>query len=156
MNAPAGPLWTADQLRWLAALELKPWMLGGLPEAVAVAHEVLDATPPRLSPAVRQFQSGASRPQRPAPAPRDDAPVAGEPRPAPRRVAAPSVPDRLHFALIRASGLDPNSADAQAIIATWPASAELRADPRAKRALWPQLRKLRKAARLQVASAEAR
>lgn len=146
-TAAAAPLWTAEQLRWLAALELKPWMQGALPEAAstAAAHDMQEDTrPARIAPAVREFQP---RPQRAATAPRlDDAPVANE-RVASRRTATSVVPDKLHFALIRASGLNPNAPEAQAIIAAWPSSAELRANPQAKRALWPSLRKLRKAAR---------
>jgi DNA polymerase III psi subunit len=54
------------------------------------------------------------------------------------------VPDRLHFALIRASGCNPNAEGAAEIFAQWPSSAELRGNPAAKRALWPTLRKLRR------------
>ena len=62
---------------------------------------------------------------------------------APRR-AASRLPDKLHFALIRASGCNPNAEDAAALIAGWPPSSELRGNPAAKRALWPQLRALRR------------
>lgn len=62
---------------------------------------------------------------------------------APRR-AESRLPDRLHFALIRASGCNPNAEESASIIAQWPPSSELRSNPAAKRALWPQLRKLRK------------
>lgn len=159
MSVAAAPLWTAEQFRWLAALELKPWMHGALPEAASdaavaqIREEVSGARafqPPRvaqLAPAVREFQPKPSRQAPQAPAFRDDAPAFTE-RTAPHRVAAPGgMPDKLHFALVRASGLNPNSAEAQAVFAAWPSSAELRANPQAKRALWPQLRALRKAAR---------
>ncbi len=63
----------------------------------------------------------------------------------PRR-AASRLPDKLHFALIRASGCNPNAEDAAAIIAQWPPSHELHGNPAAKRALWPQLRALRRKA----------
>jgi hypothetical protein len=63
----------------------------------------------------------------------------------PRRGRA-GLPDRLQIALLRASGLNPNDAATQTLMATWPL-AELRANPRAKRALWPQLRALRKQGR---------
>ena len=39
---------------------------------------------------------------------------------------------------------NPNAEDAAAIIAGWPPSSELRGNPAAKRALWPQLRALRR------------
>jgi DNA polymerase III psi subunit len=54
------------------------------------------------------------------------------------------LPDKLHFALIRASGCNPNAEEAAAIIAQWPPSHELRGNPAAKRALWPRLRALRR------------
>lgn len=63
--------------------------------------------------------------------------------PPPRRPAG-RLPDRLHFALIRASGCNPNAEGAAEIFAQWPSSAELRGNPAAKRALWPMLRKLRR------------
>lgn len=63
---------------------------------------------------------------------------------APARRATSRLPDKLHFALIRASGCNPNAPDAAALIAQWPASSTLRGNAAAKRALWPQLRALRK------------
>ena len=63
---------------------------------------------------------------------------------APARRATSRLPDKLHFALIRASGCNPNAPDAAALIAQWPVSATLRGNAAAKRALWPQLRALRK------------
>ena len=63
---------------------------------------------------------------------------------APARRPASRLPDKLHFALIRASGCNPNAPDAAALIAQWPPSSMLRGNAAAKRALWPQLRALRK------------
>lgn len=63
-----------------------------------------------------------------------------------RRVdpAAGEVPDGPLFdALLRAAGRDRNSPDAAALCRSWPAPGKLR-DPAAKRALWPQLRALRR------------
>ena len=54
-----------------------------------------------------------------------------------------AMPDRLMLAVLRASGLNPNAPDTQARMATWPL-ATLRSDPAAKRALWVELRALRK------------
>lgn len=47
------------------------------------------------------------------------------------------------LALLRASGQNPSDPATQALMASWPLDA-LRADPAAKRALWPQLRALRR------------
>ena len=54
------------------------------------------------------------------------------------------LPDRLHFALIRVSGCNPNAPGAAELFAQWPPSSELRGNPVAKRALWPILRRLRR------------
>jgi len=53
------------------------------------------------------------------------------------------MPDRLQIALLRASGCSPNDPETRALMDSWPL-AELRANPAAKRALWPQLRALRR------------
>ncbi|KLD78729.1 hypothetical protein Y886_08800 [Xanthomonas hyacinthi DSM 19077] len=55
------------------------------------------------------------------------------------------LPDRLQIALLRACACNPNDPATQALMATWPL-AELRGNAAAKRALWPQLRALRKQA----------
>ena len=52
--------------------------------------------------------------------------------------------DPLVIALLRAAGRTPTSPDAPRIAATWPPLAALRRDPRAKRALWPALRRWRR------------
>jgi hypothetical protein len=54
--------------------------------------------------------------------------------------------DALLHALLRAAGRSPDADDAVALCRTWP-TARLRGDAGAKRALWPQLRALRPAAR---------
>ena len=52
--------------------------------------------------------------------------------------------DPLAHALLRAAGLGADADDAAALLATLPPLAVLRADPAAKRALWPKLRALRR------------
>ena len=52
--------------------------------------------------------------------------------------------DPLVIALLRAAGRAPTSPDAPQVAATWPPLATLRRDPRAKRALWPALRRWRR------------
>lgn len=59
--------------------------------------------------------------------------------------AAAGLPDDpMIDALLLASGRNREAADAPQLARAWPAAAALRGDPRAKRALWPQLRALRK------------
>ena len=52
--------------------------------------------------------------------------------------------DPLVIALLRAAGRTPTSPDATQVAALWPPLAALRRDPRAKRALWPVLRRWRR------------
>jgi hypothetical protein len=61
-------------------------------------------------------------------------------------VAAPGeLPDDpLIHALLRAAGRSSDAEDAVRLAKAWPAPRALRIDPRAKRALWPQLRALRR------------
>ncbi len=144
------PLWSAEQVGWLQAL--------GHTVYVDAAAVVEPTPPPEVEPAVpaqRQAPmpprtaSPAEVPERrrapppPAPAVQPDAPrvapVAGA-----RRVGL-RLPDRLQIALLRASSLNPNDPATQALMATWPLD-ELRGNAAAKRALWPQLRALRKRA----------
>ncbi len=56
----------------------------------------------------------------------------------------PRLPDDpLLHALLRAAARRPDDPDAHALVEAWPATARLRGDPGAKRALWPRLRALR-------------
>jgi hypothetical protein len=66
------------------------------------------------------------------------------PVPAPTDGAAQTPDHPLARALLRAAGCDPAAADAVALLRGWPPAQALRGDPRAKRALWPQLRALRR------------
>lgn len=122
-------LWSSQQHEWLAALGHTLYVQGAAEAPAAVAVE-----------AAKPAQPAAPARRRPEP----------ETMAAPARVvaaptrAASRLPDKLHFALIRASGCNPNAEDAAAIIARWPPSSELRGNPAAKRALWPQLRALRR------------
>lgn len=52
--------------------------------------------------------------------------------------------DPLIDALLRAAGRTRDGEDTVRLARTWPAPRTLRNDPRAKRALWPQLRALRR------------
>lgn len=113
-------------------------------ENVPAAAALRPAMPPR-APVV-----APRGPAPPPPAFNDDvviaAPAAVQPPAARRGVGSgllAGLPDRLMLALLRASALNPNDAQTQALMASWPLET-LRSDPTAKRALWPQLRALRK------------
>jgi len=148
--------WSAEQQGWLAALGYTVWATGApIPAEAEPVEASVPATVP--APATRAFPSpdaASDREPRRAPvAPRvapvlDPSPAAPErPRaPSPRSRPASRLPDRLHFALIRASGCNPNAEGAAEIFAQWPASSELRGNAAAKRALWPRLRALRRSA----------
>ena len=127
-------LWSSQQHEWLTALGHTLYVQGAV-EAPAVAAVPIQPAKPQHEP--DQVVVPARR--RPEPETAPPVRVAA----APRR-AASRLPDKLHFALIRASGCNPNAEDAAAIIAGWPPSSELRGNPAAKRALWPQLRALRR------------
>jgi hypothetical protein len=136
-------LWTAQQQHWLQALGHAVWIRGALPETETAAQVEMPA--PALVPARREFQPKPTPANRPPPvsfADNDASPIII----APRRAAA-RLPDRLHIALIRAAGINPNAPDMAEVIAQLPASAQLRGNPAAKRALWPRLRALRKQTR---------
>lgn len=127
-------LWSSQQHEWLTALGHTLYVQGAA-EAPVVAPTAVEAAQPQRETA----QVAAPARRRPEPETTSSVRVA----PTPAR-AASRLPDKLHFALIRASGCNPNAEDAAAIIARWPPSSELRGNPAAKRALWPQLRALRR------------
>lgn len=132
-------LWSSQQHEWLTALGHTLYVPGAAEAPVVAATPAAAETTrqPAGTPPVQAPVAPRSR----VPQPEADAPARTPP--APRR-AASRLPDKLHFALIRASGCNPGTAEAAAIIAQWPSSAELRGNPAAKRALWPQLRALRR------------
>jgi len=123
-------LWSSQQHEWLAALGHTLYVQGAAESPVAVEA----AKPQRET-----VQPAAAARARPEPAAMPPASVA-----AMSARTASRLPDKLHFALIRASGCNPNAEDAAAIIARWPPSSELRGNAAAKRALWPHLRALRR------------
>ena len=136
-EAPALP-WSSEQLSWLQALGHVVYVDRDTPVAAPVAAVVVEAEMPAAP---------APTPSRRAPAPSSPDTSASvrvpESAATPQRRGRAGVPDRLQIALLRASGLNPNDPATQTLMATWPV-AELRANPRAKRALWPQLRALRR------------
>ncbi|CAN7181074.1 alanine acetyltransferase [Pseudoxanthomonas sp. LjRoot143] len=140
----ADRLWSAEQQGWLRALGHAVYLPADWPteagapvvaEAPVARTEAVDPAPtapaalaPRARPPAREAM---------------DTPAPVRPPPAPRAGGA-KLPDRLHFALIRASGCNPNAPGAAALFSQWPSSADLRGNPAAKRALWPTLRRLRR------------
>jgi hypothetical protein len=136
-------LWSSQQHEWLTALGHTLYVPGGAEAPVAGTP-----TPAATVPAQKQ----AARPATPVAAPNPTRRVPAEHATsappvradAPARRAASRLPDKLHVALIRASGCDPSAEGVAQIMAGWPPSSELRGNPAAKRALWPQLRALRR------------
>lgn len=144
MSLSADRLWSADQQAWLGALGHTVYLPADWPteagqpaaDDTAPAGAATTPAPVRAAAAPEPVRRTRVPPQR------DDGP--GE-RPAPPpRAAGSRLPDRLHFALIRASGCNPNAPGAAELFAQWPPSSQLRGNPAAKRALWPALRKLRR------------
>ncbi|MFC6841321.1 alanine acetyltransferase [Xanthomonas theicola] len=159
--AGSAPLWSPEQHGWLQALGHTLYLGADAAVAQAAQAEARAAAagaPAPMVPAERAAPTHAPRAAAPSPTPaqpsaRGLAPAAPADDPEPRRTApAPAarraglrLPDRLQIALLRASGRNPNDPATQTLMATWPL-AELRGNAAAKRALWPQLRALRKQA----------
>ncbi len=143
--SPPAPLWSAQQQAWLRAMGYTVYLEGGALDALP-----MEAPAPAI---VEQMRPATAAPTRPAPPPRRappvEAPAAPVTSPAPAaargsaRRSGLGMPDRLQIALLRASGCNPNDPQTRALMDSWPL-AELRANPAAKRALWPQLRALRR------------
>lgn len=160
MSIPVDPpLWSAAQQSWLQAMGYTVFVDGNVEAAVpdtgielglAVAAQATQPAPAaeRTAPAPRAIEPDAPPRREPArraaPASTDDA-MAAAPRERATGGRRPAVrmPDRLQMALLRASGRNPAEPETQALMAGWNLD-ELRANPAAKRALWPQLRALRK------------
>lgn len=166
MTEAAAPLlWSSQQQTWLQALGHTVYLEGGALTAAFAPADVVPEPPAARVPARPAPRSAApAAPEfAPAPAPsaapvaaRKAAPVATAPqvdvapaRPArvSRRVPVVRMPDPLQLALLRISGCDPSLPETQALMESWPV-AQMRRDPAIKRALWPQLRALRKRQRL--------
>ncbi|MGE6332000.1 hypothetical protein [Stenotrophomonas sp. NPDC077659] len=157
-------LWSPAQQAWLQAMgytvyhdgqlaaELDAALQLSVAEAEAAAAPVRNEAPRQPQrPAEASSAYAPVQHQRVVPPARttpvaapDTAPAASRPLPS-GNARQPSVrlPDRLQIALLRASGCNPNDPATQALMDSWPLE-QLRRDPKAKRALWPQLRALRK------------
>ncbi|WP_367347414.1 alanine acetyltransferase [Stenotrophomonas bentonitica] len=114
--------------------------LGAIP-AVEPGPARLNEAAPRPNAAPHRPAAPSAPPLRNAPV--DEAPSAPTaPRTGTRRPAV-RMPPPLQIALLRASGCNPNDPETQALMASWNLD-ELRGNAAAKRALWPQLRALRR------------
>ncbi|PPU77940.1 MULTISPECIES: alanine acetyltransferase [Xanthomonas] len=143
------PVWSDLQVSCLQAMGHTVYLDRATAEALPAPVDVADSAP--VSATVRQ-QRVPPVEAAAAPLPRRSAPTAPAeptrapntaPAAAPQRRSRVGLPDRLQMALLRASGCNPGDASTQALMASWPL-AELRGNPAAKRALWPQLRALRR------------
>ena len=134
-------LWSSQQHEWLAALGHTVYVPGSAEPAMVAGGEPVAAATDPVPVAVHEKPAVRTAPRRPPAAEAIAAAPAAAPPP---HRAASRLPDKLHFALVRASGCNPQDPEAAAIIARWPASSELRGRPDAKRALWPQLRAMRR------------
>jgi hypothetical protein len=159
-------LWSPAQQAWLQAMgytvyhdgKLAAELDAALQLSVAEASAPAPVAPTRTAApsmqhapsqrdAVPEPRSERAPPRTAAPvAAPDTVPAAARPLPTGNaRQPLVRLPDRLQIALLRASGCNPNDPATQALMESWPLE-QLRRDPAAKRALWPQLRALRKGA----------
>ena len=157
------PLWTSAQQSWLQAMGYTVFVDGSVEPPAAESDVDLTAVPAdaRVEPGLARLASPSNQPDRHVEpgsarlAPPSDRP-ASRAEPGSTRATAPArpgtrqpavrLPDRLQIALLRASGCNPNDPETQALMASWNLD-ELRRSAAAKRALWPQLRALRKRSR---------
>jgi len=159
-------LWSPAQQAWLQAMGYTVYHDGQLAAEMDAALQLSVAEATASAPAPAEATRAAPPSMQHAPSQRGAAPEPRLERAPPRTavpVAAPDtvpaaarplptgnarqplvrLPDRLQIALLRASGCNPNDPATQALMDSWPLE-QLRRDPAAKRALWPQLRALRK------------
>ncbi|MCW4454270.1 hypothetical protein OK348_05630 [Flavobacterium sp. MXW15] len=145
--ATAQPLWSEQQQSWLQAMGYTVYLEGGAAQQPEPAVEPVVAaavTPPRSAPAPARPVAPVRRAPPPMAADADvDTAPAVVPAPAQGRRPSVRLPDRLQIALLRASACNPSDPETRQLMDSWPL-AELRGNPAAKRALWPQLRALRR------------
>ena len=144
------PLWSPAQQSWLQAMGYTVFVDGQVEEAPApgpIELSVAAAAPVPVPRAAPPVAPAAPAPRRSAPASVEEPAAAVSPaRASGGRRPAVRMPDRLQIALLRASGCNPSEPETQALMAGWKLD-ELRGNAAAKRALWPQLRALRKRGR---------
>src|SRR5690606_5838574 len=135
-----------------AAPSAEPWPAEPPAAAADPAAVPLDVAPAArpATPSAEEASSTRSPPPEPvrprrAPPAQDTGAASASAAPVSGSTRRPSVrlPDRLQIALLRASGCNPSDPATKALMESWPLDA-LRGNPAAKRALWPQLRALRR------------
>ncbi|PPU03235.1 alanine acetyltransferase [Xanthomonas arboricola] len=144
------PMWSDLQVSYLQVLGHTVYLDRDAVDAAA-PDETSEHAPAAAAPSRVERTSPITAPAAPpvvrrsAPAAPADPPqaVATASATTPQRRSRVGMPDRLQMALLRASGCNPGDPNTQALMASWPL-AELRGNPAAKRALWPQLRALRR------------
>jgi len=141
-------LWSPAQPAWLQAMGYTVYHDGKLAAEMDAALQLSVAEAAASAPVPVAPTRTAPPSMQHAPSQRDAAPdtVPAAARPLPTgnaRQPLVRLPDRLQIALLRASGCNPNDPATQTLMESWPLE-PLRRDPAAKRALWPQLRALRK------------
>lgn len=115
--------WSAEQTQWLQAMGHQVWTLAAADTPVAEAKPTIQEAASLSKPAMPER---AERPRQAA---------------APR-ASAPAAQDRLMQAILRAAN---RATGDVAVSALLPDPSKLRGDAAAKRALWPRLRRLRRA-----------
>ncbi|NIK01909.1 hypothetical protein FHR53_001270 [Xanthomonas arboricola] len=148
-QAASEPVWSDLQVSCLQAMGHTVYLdrdaADALPAPVDVADSAPVSAPVRAPRAPQAAPAASTSPRRPAPVAPAEPPRVPDTTAttAPQRRSRVGLPDRLQMALLRASGCNPGDPSTQALMASWPL-AELRGNPAAKRALWPQLRALRR------------
>ncbi|MCC4608306.1 alanine acetyltransferase [Xanthomonas campestris pv. zinniae] len=148
-QAASEPVWSDLQVSCLQAMGHTVYLdrdaADALPAQVDVADSAPVSAPVRAPRAPQTAPAASASPRRPAPVAPAEPPRVPDTTAttAPQRRSRVGLPDRLQMALLRASGCNPGDPSTQALMASWPL-AELRGNPAAKRALWPQLRALRR------------
>lgn len=148
--AMAEPVWTAEQCRWLRALDLEPWVVAGhgLEEEEALPMPRAEPAPPADVPAnarpsvpvAPQRGTDPGRARHSPSLPGGETP--GEAAAMPTRL---DMSDPLFRALLRATRCR-TPREGQAMLARVEVAPEaMRADPAAKRVAWQRLRRLRRA-----------
>lgn len=143
-------LWSEQQHSWLQAMGYTLYLEGSALDAPEPVVERAPAMPQDVPAVVNRPTPSTAPASVPAPARKAPPPMAPAApatfeaaRPVAPRTSGLRLPDRLQIALLRASGCNPNDPQTRVLMESWPL-AELRANPAAKRALWPQLRSLRR------------
>ena len=146
MKPPVNGLWSSQQLSWLGALGFQVYTRASpiTPTSLQVRGQKekgRQTTAPAVAhPVTMPSQKAPLSAQQSAPGIIAQTPVRSH---QPLSLASIQFPDRLQLAMLKACACDPSRPDIAQLMAQWPLD-DLRANPNAKRLLWPQLRRLRR------------